>query len=178
MIPVTRDLVKLTLCHERRLGKEVASLLFFVLDPSLEKLDHARTLGKKDRKTLTDGVNGGEVFKLAADLVVVALSCFLDCGEVLFELVLLCKGSTVDTAKHFVLFVTSPISARNGCQLERLDGGGIGEVRTCAEVSEVSLLEEADLCILGEIVDQFNLVRLTLLLHEFDCFLSGESIAL
>ena len=57
VVPVARNLVKLALCHKGSFCKKVAPLLLLVLNPSLQALNGSRTLGKKNRKSLTDSVN-------------------------------------------------------------------------------------------------------------------------
>ena len=46
-------------------------------------------------------------------------------------------------------------------------------MRACAEVGIVALLEEGELCILGEIVNKLDFIRLVL--HKSESFLSWKS---
>ena len=85
---MTGDLVQLALSHERRFCQHTAALCFYVLDPALEYLDSLCALGEKNRQTLTDIVNGGEILKLSAYLVVVAALSVLECFKMSVERVL------------------------------------------------------------------------------------------
>ena len=76
MIPVSGNLKELTLCHQRRFGQQISSALFDVFHPSLKRLNDAGALGKDNGQSLTDQIHRCEIFKLSADLVVVALSGF------------------------------------------------------------------------------------------------------
>ena len=170
MIPVAGDLVKLTLGHERGLGQQIAMRLFDVLDPALQKLNDARALRQENGETLTDAVNRGEVFQLAAQLVVVALEGFCLLGQILVKLFLLRERDGVDPLQHLALGVAAPVSAAALRQLDgvALDAAGGVEVRASAEVGKLALRVERDVRVLGQIVDQLDLIRLVLFLHIFD----------
>ena len=73
VIPVTGDAIQITLSHQRGFGQEVATLLLHILNPALQQLDYARALRQQDGQALADIINGGEVFQIAAQLVVVTL---------------------------------------------------------------------------------------------------------
>ena len=180
VIPVAGDLVKVALGHQRGLGEKIAALLLGILDPALEHLHDARALGQQHRKTLTDAVDGGEIFELAAELVVVALDGLLALFEVGVQLFLLREGDAVDALERFTLAVAAPVGSVAGGQLDAvaLDAAGGVEVRTGAEVGELALLVEADDGVLGQVVDELDLERLVLLLHELDGFLARQLKAL
>ena len=170
VIPVAGDLVKVALGHQRGLGEKIAALLLGILDPALEHLHDARALGQQHRKTLTDAVDGGEIFELAAELVVVALDGLLALFEVGVQLVLLREGDTVDALKRLAVGVAAPVGGVAGGQLDAvaLDAAGGVEVRTGAEVGELALLVEADDGILRQVVDELDLERLFLFFHKLD----------
>ena len=180
VIPVAGDLVKVALGHQRGLGEKIAALLLHILDPALEHLHDARALGQQHRKALTDAVDGGEVFELAAELVVVALLGLFDLGEVGVQLFLLRESDAVDALEHLAVRVAAPVGGVAGGQLDAvaLDAAGGVEVRTGAEVGELALLVEADDGILGQVVDELHLVGLLPLLHELQCLLTGQLEAL
>ena len=178
VIPVTGDLVKISLCHQGRFGEQVAALLFLVLYPSLEQLDHASTLGEHNGKSLTDGINGGKELKLTAKLVVVALEGFFLLLQICVHFILRGICDTVDALEHLVLLVALPVSAGALRQLERLDSTCAEEVRSCAKVGKFTLAVEADNSILGELFDQLNLVGLVLFLHQRDRLCTGQLEAL
>ena len=170
VIPVAGDLVKVALGHERGLGEKIAALLLGILDPALEHLHDARALGQQHRKALADAVDGGEVFELAAELVVVALLGLFDLGEVGIQLFLLRESDAVDALEHLAVRVAAPVGGVAGGQLDAvaLDAAGGVEVRTGAEVGELALLVEADDGILRQVVDELDLERLFLFFHKLD----------
>ena len=180
MIPVAGDLVELALGHERSLGEQIAVRLLDVLDPALQQLDDARALRQENGQALADAVDGGEVFQVAAELVVVALEGFGLLGEVLVELFLLREGDGVDALEHLALGVAAPVGAAALRQLDSvaLDAAGGVEVRAGAEVGELALGVEGNVRVFGKIVDQLDLIRLVLFLHIFDGFLARQLEAL
>ena len=164
------DLVKVALGHQRGLGEKIAALLLGILDPALEHLHDARALGQQHRKTLTDAVDGGKIFELAAELVVVALDGLLALFEVGVQLFLLRESDAVDALEHLAVGVAAPVGGVAGGQLDAvaLDAAGGVEVGACAEVGELALLIEADGRVLGQVVDELDLERLVLFLHKLD----------
>jgi hypothetical protein len=95
-------------------------------------------------QALADDVDSREVFKLAADLVVVALFGLFLLGEVRVEFFLFRERDGVDSLEHFALGVAAPVSA---AALRQLDGVALDaargvEVRAGAEVSELTLFVE------------------------------------
>ena len=169
MIPVAGDLVKVALGHQRGLGEKIAALLLGILDPALEHLHDARALGQQHRKTLTDAVDGGEIFELAAELVVVALDGLLALFEVGVQLFLLRESNTIDTLQHLAVRIATPISAGSGGQFDSVAFNTAGRIkmRACTQISEVALFVEADNRILRQIVNQFNFIRFFFFFHEF-----------
>ena len=100
--------------------------------------------------------------------------------EVGVQLFLLREGDAVDALERFTLAVAAPVGSVAGGQLDAvaLDAAGGVEVRTGAEVGELALLVEADDGVLGQVVDELDLERLVLLLHELDGFLARQLKAL
>ena len=180
MIPVTGDLVQLTLGHQGRLGQQIATLLLGVLHPALQQLDNAGTLGQQDGQTLTDAVHGGEIFQLASQLIVVALHGLLPLLQIGIQLVLAGEGHAVDTLQGLAVGVAAPVSGVAGGQLDAvaLDAAGGVHVGSGAQVHELALLVEGDVGVLGQIVDEFHLVGLFLFLHVLDGLGAGQLEAL
>ena len=112
--------------------------------------------------------------------VVVALDGLLALFEVGVQLFLLREGDAVDALERFTLAVAAPVGSVAGGQLDAvaLDAAGGVEVRIGAEVGELALLVEADDGVLGQVVDELDLERLVLLLHELDGFLARQLKAL
>ena len=135
--------------------------LFHVFYPALEQLNHSCALGQQHRQTLTDNVNGGEVFQFPTQLVVVTLLGFFQLCQMLFQHRRLGECHSIHTGQHLVLLRTSPVCTGAGQQLERLDRTGSHQVRTGAQIGEIALLIEGDrLTVSGVFLAQFHLVRL------------------
>ena len=178
VIPVTGDLVKLTLRHQRRLGQQIAALFFLILDPSLEPLDDAGALGHQNRQTLSDLVHGSEQLQLAADLVVIPLAGFLTGGQKLVHLRLGGERGAVHTLEHLVLGFALPIRAGAGGQFQRLDSAGGEQVRAGTQIHEIAHLIEGNFLALGDAVDEEHLVGLALFFHQLLCLVAGQGEAL
>ena len=103
MIPVTRNSVKISLCHEGCFGEQITVCLLNIFNPALKKLNNSCTLGHKNGKSLTDRINRCEIAELSADFVMVTLLCLFDCGKVSLEILLLCEGGAVNSLKHLVV---------------------------------------------------------------------------
>ena len=59
MIPVSRDLVEVSLCHQRCTCSDIAPLIILkILYPALKLHDHLGSLWCKKRKSLTNDING------------------------------------------------------------------------------------------------------------------------
>ena len=98
MVPVSGNLVQITLRHQRGLGTHITPLVILqILNPSLEGLDNLCSLGHQQGKALTDNINSGKQFHLTSQLIVVAVLDILPVSKVLFQLFLLIKSSTVNS---------------------------------------------------------------------------------
>lgn len=68
--------------------------------------------------------------------------------------------------EHLVVLVALPVRAGLLRDLESLERLGVGQVRADAHVDVVALLVEADLGVLGQVVDVLELVLFVALLHQ------------
>ena len=176
VIPVTGNAVKVTLCHQRSLGEKTALLLLYVLNPALQQLNHSCALGQQNGQALTDGIHGGEVLQLSAQLVVIALLSLFLGNQIAFQVFLVQESGTVDTGEHLTAGVASPVCTGSGGKLECLDLLGVRYVGACAEIGEIPLLVEGKLLVLGEVAYQLDLVGLVL--HQLQSLCSGQGEAL
>ena len=103
MIPVTGDLIEISLGEIRSLSKKTALRLFHILYPSLQELDNTGALRQKDRKTLTDIIHSGEILKFTSKLVMITLQRFLTSGHERLQLFLIRERCTIDTLEHLIL---------------------------------------------------------------------------
>ena len=161
VVPVAGDLIKLPLGHQGGLGQQIAALLLGILHPALQKLHHTGTLGQQDGQPLPDHINGGEVFQLTAQLVVVAAACLLQPCQMLLQHTALGEGAAVDAAEHLILLAAAPVGAGAAGQLDGLDGAGGHQVGAGAQVGEIPLPAEGDrLALSGVLLDELQLIGL------------------
>ena len=105
----------------------------------------------------------------------VTLFCLFESGKVLLKHRSLWKCNTVNTAKHLVFLIASPICTRALSQLKRFNDFHIHKVRSCAKLRKLALLIKADVfAFCGVFLDEFNFIRLVLLLHKFNCLINRK----
>ena len=173
MIPVAGTVPKLLIQDDRRGDLDIAVALVH-LPPVVDQrvLEH-HALGQEEREAGAL-VHDREQAQLLAELAVVALLCLLQHGQVGVEVGLLFKRRAVNALEHLVLFTAAPVCARNAHELRVFELTGRGDVRAGAQVNELALPVEADDGVLREILNELNLVRLALLLHECDGLRAGQ----
>ena len=110
---------------------------------------------------------------LASQTTMIAPLGLLQPVEIGFELFLVRPCRAVNTLEHLVARVATPVSAG---QLRELEGltqfTGGWQVRTAAQIDEVSLAIEGDFLAFGDAGDDLRLVVLALVLEELDGFRS------
>ena len=95
-------------------------------------------------------------------------------SQVVLQIRLVGKGGAVDSGQHLILLAASPVSACNAGQLKGLYALGVENVGACAQIRKLSLGVEADGLTLRQILNQFYLVGLILLLHQLDSLVSWQ----
>ena len=139
----------------------VAPLEMFLALPVLDDGAQHGPLGVPDDEPGADFLIHLEEIQLLAELGL------LDEGEVLLHLSGRRKPRPVDALEHLVVLVAAPVGARHVEQLEGLDLARCRNVRPAAQIGEAALrVETHRLDVGGEVVDQFHLVGLALLLEE------------
>ncbi len=73
MLPVPGNLIKIALRHDGSAGVLIPVRFLHVLDVTLHKLYDARALGHEKGQTLSDLGAGGEILKLSAQFIMIAL---------------------------------------------------------------------------------------------------------
>ncbi len=179
MLPVARDLVEVLLGHEGGLGADIAPLVVLqVLDPALHGLHNLGTLGEQQRQTLSDDVDGGEEFELAAQLVMVAVLDILEVFHVGLEVFLAEEGHAEDARQRLAVAVAAPVGVGVGDELETLDETSVEQVGTGAEVNEVVLAVDGDAGVGGDGVEELELIGLLLLLKNLAGLVARHNLAL
>ncbi len=114
----------------------------------------------KDKSRAGDLLNAEEVELLAKDAVIARLDLF-KVFEVRIEVFLVEEGSSVNALQLLVVFLTKPISARDGHDLERLHAARGGNMGTSTEVSELAVpVEGYGVALFGEALDEVKLHEL------------------
>ena len=172
MIPVTGNTIEVAFSHQRSFGKLVATAFFGIFNPTLELLDYTSTFRKQDGQTLTNVVNGGEVFQFTTKFVVVAFQSFSLLFQVSVQFFFFRESYAINTLEHFTAAIATPVSTGSRGQFNCIafnTTSGI-KMRASAQIGEVTLFVEADYCIFRQVVDEFNFVGFFQFFHKFDCF--------
>ena len=110
MIPVTRNLVEIALCHKRCLGADVAPLIILkVLYPTLQSLHDFGTLWHEQRQALTNDIDCCEKFHLTTDLVMVDILDMLKVCKICLQILFCKERRTVDTRERRIVLVAAPV---------------------------------------------------------------------
>ena len=119
------------------------------------------TFRQPDGETLTHFIGEHEQLHLLTDLTVVAFLSLLQHDEILVEHLFLGERDTIQTLHLLTGSVTTPESTSHIGQLDSLDGTGVHQVRTTAEVGERTLCIGGDTAVLQVLLDVLALIGLT-----------------
>ena len=139
MIPVTGDLVKITLSHQRSFCSYISTFCLLIFDPSLQFLHHDNTVRHDQRKSLSDYIYSCKDFHLTAKFVVITFLGFFHLLQMFFEFIFGSISCTVDTCQHCVLFASSPVSAGRRKKFECFNAFYTHKMWSCTEVCPVPL---------------------------------------
>ena len=106
-----------------------------------ESILYDHTVGKEEGESGAF-VKKGEYLKFLSEFSMVTFFSFLEHVEIFLKIGRLRIGCSVNTGKHFVFLVSSPVRSGNAHKFERLDGLCAHKVRAGAEIRKVSLLVE------------------------------------
>ncbi|MNC38786.1 hypothetical protein D3C75_874110 [compost metagenome] len=107
----------------------------------------------------------------------VAFLGFLQQMQILIELCFFDPGCTIYTLKHLVLAVAAPVCPGHIHQLEHFDLRCGRHMRAAAKVKELSLFINRDHTLLGQRLDQLQLVRIAQLAETLQRFLAADLFA-
>ena len=179
VVPVSGALPELAVEND---GSGYLHVAVFLVDlaPIVDEgvLQH-HALGQEEGEARTL-VSHHEQTQLTAKLAVIALLRLFKTIQIGFKFLLFEKTCTVNSLEHFAVGIPAPIGAGAAHELYRvaLDTAGAVQVRAGAEVRELALLIEADGRVLGQVLDELDLVGLVLLAHEGEGLLAGQLKAL
>ena len=172
---VAARLVHLDAADVRRIDGLIAAVQELALDEVFENRADCRPFRQPEAEPLPDVVGDGKEAELFAEHAVVAAFGLFDLLQVGFEFVLLEERGAVEPLQLGVVGVPLPVRAGDREELERLDAAGVGNVRSAAEVDELSLPIKADGRMLGQArVDVFDLEFLMQAVAEIAGLLAVE----
>ena len=177
VVPVAGNPVQIALGHKRRFGSHIAPLVIFqILNPALQGLNHFRSLRHKKRQALSDNVHRGKKLHFPPKPVMVAKPDIFQISQIFRQFVLFIKSGSVNSLQHGVFGFASPVSARRRSQLKSFDSLCAHKMRAGAQIGKAALIIERNFRILRQIPDKLHFVRLPRLLHEFDCLRAGQRV--
>ena len=175
VIPVAGLLPEFAAQNHRRLDLLIAGLAVDLAPVVFQQIAQDHALGEEEGEAGAL-VKDVEQVELAAQLAVVALLGLLKALHIGVQILAAGEGRAVDALQHLVFLVAAPVRAGDGHQFEGLDAPRGGQMRAGAQVGETLLPVEGDNAVLGQVVDEFHLVRLVL--HQFQRLFAGQLEAL
>ena len=139
MIPVSGNLVQITLCHKRCLCSYITTFCLFIFDPSLQFLHHDNTVWHDQRKALSDNIYSCKDFHLTAKFVMVTFLGFFHLLQMFFQFIFCSICCSVNTSQHCILFAASPVSTGRRKKFKCFYTFYTHQVWACTEVCPVSL---------------------------------------
>ena len=124
---------------------------------------------------MTDIFVGHKDTHISAEFVMVAFLCLFNRIEISLQVCFFIKSGTVNSRKHFIVFVTSPVCTCKAGQFESLDHTRERQMRTCAQIDEITLLIERYLFSFGQIVDKLYLIIFSVSRHKLNSFVFGQN---
>ena len=154
-----------------RVHQGVAALQIFVAHPVLHFFADDAALGVPEDQPRARQFLNGEQIELLSQRTMIALFGLVDLLQVVVEIFLREKRSSIDALQLRILLIAQPVGSGDVEQLECLDFSGGRDVRSAAEVGELTGAVDRDLFIgLGELLDEMAL-------HEIAFFFEfGETL--
>ena len=146
----------------RRVQELVAVLQVLDAPEILDCQAHAGALGVPVDEPRAGFLVDGVQVELLAQLAVIALLDLLQALQVRIQIRLRFPRGAIDALEHLVLFVSAPVGARDGGELERIAAKrtSVLHMGTTAEVREGVLRVGGDLLSLGQLGDELQLIGL------------------
>src|SRR5579883_288570 len=132
----------------RSVNRLIAALEQLVLDESLQNAAHGRTLWHPQNQTAANRRADGEQLQLLAQDAVIAFLRLFELMQIRIKILLVEKGSAIETQKLFATGIILPVRAGDVEELERADLAGVGNVWAAAQINELTLTVEAQARIL------------------------------
>ena len=177
MSPVTGTLPQLTIQNHRSADFLITITAMYLTPVINQLIADNHTIWMEEWETWAFLMNAKEI-QLFAQLAMVTLGSLLQHLQISIQIILLFKGSTIDTLQHLVLFTATPVSTSHALQLQSLYLACRNYMRACTKVSKLTLNIQRNLCILWQIVNQLYLVVLTSLGEHIQSFLTANQLTL
>ena len=144
VLPVAGSHIKLLVAYVRGDHRKVTVFLLDFPEEELQAETQVRSLRKPQRKSGSHFRGESKELHFLAYLAMVTLLGLLKHSEVLVQHRLLRKTDTVDAGEHVTLLIASPVGSCYGKQLDGFYYGSVLQMRTTAQVGEISILIESD----------------------------------
>jgi len=138
----------------------------FILPVILNEAAELSTLGLPENETGADLVLNGEKLKLFAKFAMIAFLGLFQGVEVFLQRFLVIERGAVNTLKHIVILIATPIGSGNPEQLKGLNRGSVRQMRTPADIDKIIDLVGRYLLLI-DIFDNLYLVFFTFLGEDF-----------
>ena len=124
----------------------------------LDDASHLGAPGMPEHQAAADFLVDAEQAEFLAQFPVIPLLGLFDHRQMGLEPLLIRKRSAVNTGEHFVFFVSPPVGAGRGEQLERLEGARVGQVGARAKIHPFTVLVQGDGLVRVDPVQNLELV--------------------
>ncbi|MPM45522.1 hypothetical protein SDC9_92209 [bioreactor metagenome] len=173
MIPVTTVFPKSSRKYNRCRNLNISGFFMNFTPIFNKRIFYNHNIGKEERESGTL-VKECKQFKFLAKLSVVTFLCFLKHCNICVKVCSLCICCPINTRKHLVLFVSSPICTCNTHKLKSFKRFRTHKVRSCTKVCKITLFIKRNNSVLRKISDKLNFIRLFFFLHKLDSLCSGK----
>ena len=177
MSPVTGTLPQLTIQNHRSADFLITITAMYLTPVINQLIADNHTIWMEEWEAWAFLMNAKEI-QLLAQLAMVTLGSLLQHLQISIQIILLLKGSTIDTLQHLILFTATPVSTSHTLQLQSLYLACRNYMRACTKVSKLTLNIQRNLCILWQIINQLYLVVLTSLGEHIQSFLTANQLTL
>ena len=114
----------------------VATLFVTIAAVVLHQLADDRTLGMPDRKTATQLGRETQKIEFGREFAVIAFGRLFKPLQICLEIFLRGPGGSVNSLKHRVSFIATPISASNSHEFEMSKTTGVGDVWPTTQINK------------------------------------------
>src|SRR5947209_5687960 len=131
---------------------------------------------QEHRDARADIIAQDKELEFAPEFAMIALQRLFQAPQMLVQLLLREPGRPINALQHRATLITTPVRSRHTHEFEGTNLARIFYMWTTTQVQEVALLIDADFLI-GQILNDLDLVDLTLIAEVLQCLLAGPAVA-